>query len=76
MRLGLQRSAKEHRKILLAAGNCAAAEIEQQLKARMLHLLARADAMQKSAPQWPLLCVDIGLVCGLAGGGVAVWLLK
>lgn len=42
----------------------------------MLHLLARADAMQKSAPQWPLLCVDIGLVCGLAGGGVAVWLLK
>lgn len=76
LRLGLQRSVEEHRKILLAAGNCAAAEIERRLKDRTLHLLALADAMQRSAQQWPLLCAAIGLVCGLAGGGVAVWLLK
>lgn len=76
LRLGLQRSVEEHRRTLMAAGNSAAAEIEQRLKDRSLHLLALADAMQRSARLWLLLCVAIGLACGLMGGGAAVWLLR
>lgn len=74
LRLSLERTITEHRRTLIAAGNHAAGEIEQQLRRSELQLGKQAQNLLHELRWWLPIQAIFGLLCGFIGGVGSTWL--